>query len=52
MCSSVSLLLVCPDGVDTEDMNYEDPLVPGQARSGTAAHLVRIITVILTMGNK
>lgn len=48
----MSLLLVSPDDVDTEDMNLEDPLVPGQAQSGTAAHLVRIITVILIMDDK
>ena len=40
-CPSVTLLLVSPDGVDTEDMNFEDPLVPGQAQSGTTAHLVK-----------
>ena len=52
MCPSVSLLLASPDGVDTEDMNFEDPLVPGQAQSGTAAHLVRVLRVILIKANK
>lgn len=36
----MTLPLVSPDCVDTEDMNFEDPFVPGLAQSGTTAHSV------------